>query len=84
MLFIPTPPNSTITSTLTFIPLTPPGDPNRITIGGQSAGAMSVGAHMTSPNSKGMFAGAIMESNPLALPFHSRDTASENADAVFE
>lgn len=25
-----------------------------------------------------------MESNPLALPFHSRDSAAENADALFE
>lgn len=49
-----------------------------------SAGGMSVGAHMASPKSKGLFSKGIMESNPLALPFHSRDTATENADAVAE
>jgi acetylcholinesterase/cholinesterase len=59
------------------------GNPDKITIAGQSAGAMSVAAHMTSPNSKGMFAGAIMESNPLALPFHSRASAKANAKTVF-
>jgi len=60
------------------------GNPDRISIAGQSAGAMSVAAHMTSPKSKGMFAGAIMESNPLALPFHTRTSAKANAKNVFE
>jgi len=39
------------------------GDPARVTIAGQSAGAMSVGIHMVSPASKGLFQRAIMESN---------------------
>jgi len=39
------------------------GDPSKITLGGQSAGAMSVGVHMSSPPSKGLFQQAIMESN---------------------
>lgn len=60
------------------------GDEDRITIGGQSAGGSSVGAHLIAEGSKGMFAQAVMESNPLALPFHTRETASENANAVFE
>lgn len=59
------------------------GNPEKITIAGQSAGAMSVAAHLTSPQSKGMFAAAIMESNPLALPFHSRESAKTNAKTVF-
>lgn len=38
------------------------GDPNRITIDGQSAGAMSVAMHMASPLTVGLFSGGIMES----------------------
>jgi len=57
------------------------GNKNKITIGGQSAGAMSVATHLVSPGSAGLFQAGIMESNPLGLPFHFRDTAKENADA---
>lgn len=39
------------------------GDPDRITIAGQSAGAMSVQNLMTSPMAEGMIAGAIIESS---------------------
>ncbi|PZR21977.1 MAG: carboxylesterase [Citrobacter freundii] len=38
------------------------GDPSRVTIGGESAGATSVCLQMASPLSKGLFAGAIGES----------------------
>jgi len=38
------------------------GDADRITIMGQSAGAMSVQQHCLSPLSKGLFAGAVMSS----------------------
>lgn len=62
------------------------GDPQRITMGGQSAGAMSVGAHLISPGTAGknMFQKSIMESNPLALPYHDRKSAAANAQSVFE
>jgi para-nitrobenzyl esterase len=44
------------------------GDPARVTIAGESAGSISVCAHMVSPQSKGFFAGAIGESGALIEP----------------
>ncbi|MFW0717698.1 carboxylesterase/lipase family protein [Pedobacter sp. N23S346] len=41
------------------------GDPDRVTIGGESVGAQSVSAHMVSPLSRGLFTGAIAESGSL-------------------
>ena len=54
-----------------------------VTFGGQSAGAMSVAAHLISEPSQDLFAQGAMESNPLALPFHTRESAKANADAAF-
>ncbi len=46
------------------------GDPDKVTIYGESAGAMSVGLHMlSSPRSEPLFRAGIMESNPLGLPY---------------
>jgi len=59
------------------------GDPSKVTIAGQSAGAMSVSTHLTSPNSNGLFSKAIQESNPLALPYHTRESAGANAESAF-
>jgi len=41
------------------------GDPDRVTIGGESVGAQSVSAHMVSPLSRGLFKAAIAESGSL-------------------
>lgn len=46
------------------------GDPKRVTLSGESAGAMSVGLHLLSaPKSAPLFNAAIMQSNPLGLPY---------------
>ncbi|OKP05002.1 Para-nitrobenzyl esterase [Penicillium subrubescens] len=45
------------------------GDPNQITIFGQSAGAGSVRALLASPKAQGKFAGAIMQSNLGGLAY---------------
>jgi para-nitrobenzyl esterase len=48
------------------------GDPQKVTIAGESAGSMSVSAHMASPLTRDLIAGAIGESgaviNPTAPP----------------
>lgn len=44
------------------------GDPDKITIGGESAGSISVCAQMTSPLSRDLIAGAIGESGALINP----------------
>ena len=48
------------------------GDSTRVTLQGESAGAMSIGVHMASPGSKGLFSRAIQESNPAGFPYRSR------------
>ncbi|VVC34998.1 Hypothetical protein CINCED_3A008558 [Cinara cedri] len=55
------------------------GDPNNITIFGESAGAASVHCHILSPSSKGLFQRAIMQSgsmfNTWALNLKHREEA---------
>jgi para-nitrobenzyl esterase len=41
------------------------GDPKKVTIGGESAGCISVGVLIVSPLAKGLFRGAIMESGSV-------------------
>jgi para-nitrobenzyl esterase len=41
------------------------GDPDKVTIAGESAGSMSVSAQVASPLSKGLFRGAIAESGAI-------------------
>ncbi|MBN2411517.1 carboxylesterase family protein [candidate division KSB1 bacterium] len=44
------------------------GDPDKVTIAGESAGSISVSAQMASPLSKGLIAGAIGESGAAIYP----------------
>jgi carboxylesterase type B len=50
-------------------------DPARVTIWGESAGAMSVGVHVVSPRAKGLFHQAIMESNVAGFVYKTETEA---------
>src|SRR5262249_51225051 len=59
------------------------GDPASVLLFGESAGAMSTGLHMLSiPSSQGLFAAALMESNPVGLPYKSPAVAAEFGAAL--
>ena len=47
------------------------GDPNKVTLFGESAGAVSVHAHVLSPRIKNIFHGAILQSGTLLLRYDS-------------
>ncbi|XP_034378070.1 pyrethroid hydrolase Ces2e-like [Arvicanthis niloticus] len=52
------------------------GNPDRVTIFGESAGGISVSSHVVSPMSQGLFHGAIMESG-VALMLSFMSTSSD-------
>jgi carboxylesterase type B len=56
------------------------GNPARITLFGESAGAMSIGAHLSSASSAPLFHSAIMESNPYGIPFKNAEQGNELRD----
>lgn len=58
------------------------GDPERVTVFGQSAGAISVCAHLASPLARGLFRGAIVESGTCATPLPTLASVSELGERV--
>lgn len=61
------------------------GDPEAVTLAGQSAGAMSVCSHITAPASRGLFKQAIVMSGPcgFGLPLdEARDQGLRFAEAL--
>lgn len=58
------------------------GDPERVTLAGESAGALSVALHLlSSPRSQPLFRSAIIQSAPLGIPFPTAEDAALAADA---
>jgi len=57
------------------------GDPSRVTIFGQSAGAESIFIHLVSPMSTGLYSQAIIQSGPLLNNDTIIDAVSSKADA---
>ncbi|KAH9379223.1 hypothetical protein HPB48_017695 [Haemaphysalis longicornis] len=60
------------------------GDENRITLFGESAGAVSVGFHLLSPLSRPLFTRAILQSGSVTAPwgFQNNATARKSATAL--
>ena len=58
------------------------GDPGAVTIFGQSAGGMSIASHLTMPESAPLFHRAIVESDPLGLPFRTAEEYPKFARVV--
>jgi carboxylesterase type B len=50
------------------------GDPDQVTLYGQSAGAMSVAYHLVDPASWGLFRRVMIQSNPLGMPMLTHST----------
>jgi para-nitrobenzyl esterase len=58
------------------------GDPNNVTIAGESAGAISVAAHLVSPLSKGLVHRAILQSPAILRKLYTLDAAEKAAVAA--
>jgi para-nitrobenzyl esterase len=58
------------------------GDPDNVTIAGESAGGTAVLAHLVSRSSRGLFRRAIVESGSFALTQQSLASAEANGQAV--
>ncbi|MFI0895675.1 carboxylesterase family protein [Streptomyces sp. NPDC020983] len=54
------------------------GDPSRVTLAGQSAGALSALALLAHPAARGLFARAILQSPPAGVPPHTAERAASH------
>ncbi|KAF9920874.1 hypothetical protein FBU30_009181 [Linnemannia zychae] len=53
------------------------GDPNRITVFGESAGATSIRAFLSAPSTWGLYQSVIGESDPINIPYHTPQSAGK-------
>ena len=60
------------------------GDPRRVAIWGESAGAQSVLVHLFSPFSRGLFSRAIMESNPAGYLYRDVKEATALGEGMMK
>ncbi len=60
------------------------GDPDNITIFGESAGAFSVCSHLASPRSAGLFHKAILQSGTCERPWPTLEAAENQGDVFAE
>lgn len=59
------------------------GDPNNVTLFGESAGSVCIHYHIVSPTSKGLFHKAILQSGTLHNPWaYSNDVALQFAQSI--
>lgn len=56
------------------------GDPGKVTVSGQSAGAHSIACLLAVPGSRGLFRRAILQSAPMAMKLQSPATATRVAN----
>ncbi|WP_228812405.1 carboxylesterase family protein [Nocardia otitidiscaviarum] len=60
------------------------GDPENVTVAGQSAGGQSIAALLGIPRTRSLFHRAILQSAPLGLSFPDRDRAERVGRAVLD